>query len=341
MFSYKNLFLIIIAGIFAASCNKAVLDLKPISSFSAVADSMNATKDTGYYSFAPLGSKVNFYFTGNPANIAFYSGELGHNFNYRNRTSADGISRFIFTNQLNGGTQPNSLHVMLSSDFKGVVSTYTYSGITYSTLVYDTASTLVNIGTATWTDITPANLATNATAVTDTIDLTNFTKGGKKVYIAFKYTGQSGSVQNQWTINNISLTNSLADNSVYTLANLNTNATPIVNYGASTYSPGWVGFKYGTVDWNINTSRLLVPNTKPTAVATSNEESWTLLGSIDLTKVTPDLAVSSGVTNISSYPVSYSYIYRNKETYNATFVATNATVYTGDSISKTIPIVIK
>jgi hypothetical protein len=340
MLSYRNILAIIIASAAITSCKKNPLDIAPISSFAVQADSMNAGHDGASYS---LGSPTKFNFMGNPVNVTFYSGEVGRRYEYRNRTSAAGISRLIFTNALNAGTQANSLHVMLSTDFKGVVSSRTVvqGVVTTNTLVYDSAATQANIAAATWTDITPSKLATNATAVTDTIDLSTYAAAGKKVFIAFKYTAQAGSIQNKWTITNLTLSNNLPDNTSYTLANLGAYNVPITNYGGTTFSPGWMAFPVAnSYNWAITAGTSLVITGASTATdATSNAEAWTFMGSMDLTKVTPDAGVS--IKNITTLPTPYAYTYALVGHFNATFVATNTSTYTNDSTVKVLPIVVQ
>lgn len=342
MLRNKNILLLMISAVFIASCNKEVVELADVNTFDVKADSTKAagpSNDTAYYT---LGSKTTFNFTGNPANITFYSGEPGRRYIYRNRISAAGTSRLVFTNALNAGTQANSLRIMVSSDFKGVVSNFSVvNGIPTNTLVYDSAATLANIAAATWTDVTPPNLATNATAVTNTVDLTTYAKSGQKVFVAFKYTAQSGSIQNKWTITNLALTNSLADNTTYTLGNLAASNTPIMNYGATLFSPGWVAYTAtNNYNWAVTAGTSLVIAGAPTATAaTSNVEAWTLMGAIDLTKVTPDFGVH--IKDITATPTPYQYVYMAAGKYEAIFAATNNTAYTSDIISRKIPVVIR
>ncbi len=312
----KHIALIGFIALATLSCKQEVVKPDNLDSFNVIADSTNYT----------LGSKTTFNFSGNPFTITFFSGEQGHQYIYRNRTSAPGTSRFIFTNALNVGTQTNTLHVMLSANFKGVV-------------VGDTSTTIANIAAATWQDITPTVMATNATAVTDTINLNSYAAAGKPVFIAFKYTAQSGSIQNKWTITNVNLTNTLADNSVYTIANLNVPTTPIVNYGGfNSSSPGWVAYTpTSTKKWTVGASSLVIDST--TAASTVNSESWTLMGSVDLTRVTPDVGVP--IKSITALPVSYPYIYAASGTYSATFMAANNSRYTSDTIARIVPVVIR
>jgi hypothetical protein len=286
------------------------------------ADSLSTSSDTAYY---PLGVSTGFNFSGNPFTITFFSGEVGHRYDYRNRVSVLGTSRFIFTNAINLGTQTNTLQVMLSTDFKGVA-------------VNDTTTTLANMAAATWKDITPAVLATNATAVTDTIDLSSYAGAGKPVFIAFKYKAQSGTLQNKWTISNINVTNTTPDNTTYTIANGAT--TAISNPGgASAYGPGWAAYTpSNTKKWAFASNNWVIDSTS--AASTGGSESWMFMGPVDLTGVTPDLGVP--VKAISASVAPYVYTYATRGIYQACFLAGNNSAYAStDTIVRRLPIVIK
>ncbi|HSC51992.1 MAG TPA: DUF5017 domain-containing protein [Phnomibacter sp.] len=342
MLSYKNIFLATCGAALMASCNKNVVELTDINSFNVKADSTRAaepTNDTAYYT---LGSKATFNFSGNPAFITFFSGEVGRRYIYRNRKTATGISKLVFTSALNAGVQPNSLRVMLSSDFKGVVSKMNVvGGIPTNTLVYDSVATLANIAAATWADITPTDLANSATAKTSTIDLSTVAAAGKKVFIAFKYLAQSGSIQNKWTITNLGVTNSLPDNTTYTIGSLAAANTAIVNYGASLFSPGWVAYTAtNNYNWVVSAgTSLVITGASTAAAATSNVEAWTFMGSLDLNSVAPDFGVP--LKDISAAPLPYQYAYPSTGKYDAVFAATNFTAYTSDTITRKIPVSIR
>ncbi|MBO9619880.1 MAG: DUF5017 domain-containing protein [Niabella sp.] len=315
----RNYILLLGLGCILFSCKReAVLSPGALNAFTVTADSTTG----GYF----LGSKTTFNFTGNPFTITFFSGEQGRNYQYRNRTSAMGVSRFIFTATLNLGAQNSTLHVMVSSNFKGVA-------------LGDTTTTLANIAAATWADVTPTNMPLTG-SVTDTLDLSSYATQGSPVYIAFKYMAKAGTLQNKWTITNVNLTNTLADGSVYTIANLNATTTAITNYGGvATYSPGWVAYTpSNTKRWTVNAgTSLIIDSTN--AVSTVNSESWAFMGNIDLRKVTPDAGVA--VKGISAAVAPFTYIYAATGTYNAAFLATNNSSFTTDSVVKYVPVVIK
>jgi hypothetical protein len=327
MQSYRNIFLATLLGLSVTSCKRNPLELEPLSSFTAKADSMSVANDSAYYQ---LGSITTFNFTGNPATVTFYSGEVGKRYNNRSRTSANGRPLLIFTHALNSGTQDSTLRVMLSSDFKGNVPG-------------DSAATANNIAAANWSDITPAKIRNKTASAIDTIDLSSFATAGKKVVVAFKYSAVAASVQNRWTITNLALNNYLPDNTQYTIANLNAANSPLTNYGVTDFSPGWVGQNIiNTYKWAITTSgtpSLIIAGAGTIAEAVSNTEAWVVLGAVDLTKVTPDIGVP--IKDIVAKPgLPYTYRYPVKGRFDAFFEAGNGSIYDSGTIARKIPIVI-
>lgn len=329
MNSYRNIFMAMLLGLSVTACKRNSLELAPLNSFTAIADSMSVAKDSAYYK---LGSTTTFNFTGNPVTVSFYSGEVGKRYIYRSRTSADGIPVLTFTHAVAPGStgaalQNNTMRVMLSSDFKGMVPG-------------DSAATANNIAAASWNDITPATVANNTATAINTVNLSSYAATGKKVFIAFKYTAGAGSIQNKWTITNLSVTNSLPDNTTYTIANLNAVNAPITNYGVADFGSGWVGQNVkNTYKWVVTAGTSLVITGATTAAAANNAEAWILTGAIDLKKVTPDRGVP--IKDMMVKPLPYTYRYPAKGKYDAYFEAGNGTIYESGSIVRKIPIVIK
>ncbi|MVN20465.1 DUF5017 domain-containing protein [Mucilaginibacter arboris] len=319
-----------------AACNKNVA-VMPVAfdvisaKNSGVAATVFSTKDT-----------VQFNFTGNPDVITYFSGEAGKNYDFRNRVSAAGMPQLQFSSILANGTQPSSLSLLVSSDFKGVVANNIYGVLTR-----DTAATNANIAAAAWTDITSrATLSTGGTTAVPSgvINLSDLSTG-KPVYIAFKYTAAAGTIQNKWTISALSLNNVLADGTTYTIANLNAPTTAFTNYGNTTYGPGWA-VSYDPKK-NVNNyawvytdkTSLVITGATTAATATAPAEAWAVMGPIDLTRVTPDAGV--GIKSISARLASYSYNYTTAGSYNAVFVASNNTNDGSNMLVKKIPLTIK
>jgi|SRR6218665_292194 len=321
----KIRYFIITAFLWAcAACNKDIA-VMPVTFDVAVAKN-NGTKTTVF----SANDTARFNFVGNPDMITYFSGEAGKNYDFINRVSAAGKPQLQFKTVRANGAQPNSLSLLVSSDFKGVATKQTYG-----VMVRDTAATNANIAAAQWTDITArAALSTGATAAMPSgiIDLSDFLTQGKPVYIAFKYSAAAGSIQSKWTISALSLNNVLPDGAVYTIANLNAHTTSFANYGNVNYGPGWSvssvpvdpsrsAIKY---DW-IYTDRtsLVITGAATAALAAVSAEAWAITGPIDLTRVMPDKGIA--IKEISATLPSYSYNYTAAGVYTAVFVASNHT----------------
>ncbi|RKR80386.1 uncharacterized protein DUF5017 [Mucilaginibacter gracilis] len=315
--------------LFCLACNKNMI-VKPVG-FDVNCTKLNGTATTTFSAKDTL----QFNFSGNPDVITFYSGEQGKRYEFASRTSAFGASQLQFSTLRANGTQSNSLAVFVSSDFQGVVTR-----IVNGALVRDTASTNANIAAATWNDITSrASLSTGGTTALSSgvIDLSDFASQLKPVYIAFKYSADAGSIQNKWTITNLTLNNALADAGVYTNASLNGPTTAITNYGNTTFGPGWAvsydlaknSNKYAWV-YTDKTS-LVITGATTAALATAPAEAWAIMGPVDLNRVTPDVGVA--IKAIASTQPNYQYIYPVAGNYHAVFVAGNYNA-TGSSTNK-------
>lgn len=273
-----------------------------------------------------VGKPVTFQITGNPDIIYFYSGEIGKRYSYAGRISAPGTPKFQFTSLRANGIQDGSLQLMVSSDFPGIT-------------IGDTPGTLTKISSTTWTNITSRAVLSQGTSVASgAIDLTDFAQLGKPVIIAFKYLAQAGSIQNKWTISSPTLTNTLADGTVYTLAN--TTSTVIANYGVSTvFSPGWVFYTpVNNFFWSLSSTNLIITGATTAAAATTPAEAWTIMGPIDLTNVAPDVGIQ--LKGVDTRLNSYTYTYNTAGTYTATFVGAANNVYVKTEETKQIQITV-
>ncbi|MGJ7030192.1 DUF5017 domain-containing protein [Niabella hirudinis] len=303
--------ILIFGAIIAISCNKKM-------ELSSVA--FDVTTDSAAYT---VGNVTTFHFLGKPDNITFFSGETGHNYVFRGRTAAEGAAQLKFISALNSGLQPNSLSLMISTDFAGNV-----------TSTSDPAA----IAAATWTDISGrATWAANATATASgTVDLSDIAAAGKPVYIAFKYTATSGTVQNKWTITGFSLRNVLDDGTAYILDTLPTFAT-VTNYGNTSNLPGWAAKAVAnTYRWTLNATSLVIAGASTAGAATDPAEAWAITGPVDLRKVTPDAGVI--VKTMANAVPSFDYIYTKAGMYDAVFIAGNANADGQKSEVKTVSV---
>lgn len=310
-----NIILGVIALLILSSCKKQ-LSLEPLS-FYVQTDSSAYTK----------GSVTTFKFSGKPDNISFYSGEPGKRYEYRDRITADGVPQLMFSTALNAGVQPNTLSLMLSTDFAGGAN----GKLDSATIV-----------SATWTDI--SNRVTWATGTTATssglINLSDLAAVGKPVYIAFKYKAATGSIQNKWTITGLSLRNVLSDGTSYVLDSLPTLLT-VSNYGVGTTLPGWGGktILNNGYSWTLNASSMVIAGATSAATAINPTEAWAITGPINLKKVTPDAGIV--LQNMAEYVPSFKYTYAKTGNYEAVFVASNANIDQVNKIEKKLSITIR
>ena len=333
--------IILAATLLLAACDKSI-DEKPVSF------DVSSTKTNGQASsdFKTTDTIV-YQFSGNADVVTFYSGALGQRYEFKDRVSANGSPQLQFSSVRANGSQANSIQLLVSSDFKGVVAkSQTISGV----ITRDTAATNANIATANWTDISSrAAWSTGSTTATPSgkVDLSDFAAQGKPVFIAFKYKAAAGSIQNKWTITAFSLNNMLEDNTSYTLANFAASNQSITNYGVNTPGLGWLSIydentnanKYGWVyTTGVGTAgSLVITGAASAAAAAAAAESWAIAGPIDLRKVTPDAGV--GIKEITALVKRYSSMVGYPPgNYKATFVASNNTVDGTSVVVKQLPI---
>ncbi|WP_316813111.1 DUF5017 domain-containing protein [Pedobacter heparinus] len=289
-----------------------------------------------------------YQFNGNAEVVTFYSGIVGQRYEFKDRITAKGIPQLTFSTIRATGAQANSLQLLVSSDFKGVVAkSKTVQGV----VTQDTAATMSNIAVANWTNIsTRATWSTGATAAVSSgvIDLSDFDKG-VPVFIAFKYLATAGATQNKWTISALSLNNVLPDNTVYTQANFAAPNQSITNYGVNTPGLGWLS----TFDEGLNKNRyrwvyssgigaagtLVITGATSAGAATAGAEAWAILGPIDLRKVSPDAGLPIKDVNklMKSYADATGY---TEGKYKVTFVASNNTVNGTSDVVRQLPIAI-
>lgn len=289
-----------------------------------------------------------YQFNGNAEVVKLYSGVVGQRYEFKDRISAKGIPQLTFSTIRATGAQANSLQLLVSSDFQGVVAkSKTVQGV----VTQDTAATMSNIAKANWTDIsTRATWSTGATTAVSSgiIDLSDFDKG-VPVFIAFKYIATAGTIQNKWTISALSLNNVLPDNTVYTQANFAAPNQSITNYGVNTPGLGWLS----TFDEAVNEKKyrwvyssgigaagtLVITGATTAPTATSGAEAWAIMGPVDLRKVSPDagLAIKDVNKLLKSYSVAPTY---TEGKYKVTFVASNNTVKGTSEVVRQLPIAI-
>lgn len=237
-----------------------------------------------------VGDTVKFIITGNPDNITFFSGEPGMKYEYRERLKAEGTPQFQFTSYRQYGTQENSLHVLASTDFNGVIDQ--------------------NIGSANWTDITSSvTLSTGSNNTPSGIISLKEFDSDKPLYLAFKFTGEVSSTQRTWTIKDFSVQNVLKDGITLDIANMS--------------NTGWTAVSVKNPDkvWAIAIDQIKFAGGPAN---TPDNEDWIVTKALNLSAVQPDRGVA--LKNITTRMGEYDYVFENPGNYVVTFLVSNATV---------------
>ncbi|WP_345955488.1 DUF5017 domain-containing protein [Mucilaginibacter sp. PAMB04168] len=264
-----------------------------------------------------VGEAVNFKISGDPDVISFYSGEKGKEYQFKDRTTANGKVSLSMTTQVLFGRQPNNLALLYSTDFNGL---------------YDAA----NVRAATWTDITSrfklSTVVPGGSGVqtpSGVVDISDLPVAGKPIYFAFKYTGDAVTgttpTQNTWRVYAFDLTNTLPDGSVLNVSSAST--------------AGWLAIDFVNTanKWTIQTAApFIFFNPNSTLVAS---EDWALTKALFPNNVDPDVAAP--IKTYLQTVNDYKYTYTTPGTYTVTFVGTNGKNTGSSSVVKQLTIVVK
>jgi len=273
----------------ALGCEKGINNTQP--TFTATVN--NTRSVIGDTLVFKLGDTCKFAIGGAADNIVFYSGESGKKYEYKDRSLALGKTMFSFSSKAEFGTQTNSLKVFATGKLPARDS-----------------ATIVN---AQWTDITGRlALATNSTVVNSgNIDLSDLVAGASdSLFIAFKYSGTTGSTQRSWTITNYTVNNVLADYT-FNLGSLAADASFWTRFG-NVWAPA-------TRRWTPSASQLKIDGGDAAVPANT---SWIVSKALYVGRVAPDAPVTIKSISGAGVPL-YSYKYSSIGTYKAIFVAFN------------------
>jgi len=259
------------------------------------------------------GEEVTFRLSGNPAQLAFYSGEILKDYNYKDgRVVEPGSIQMSFSSRVQYGAQPNQFSVLASSDFNGQYN-------------------IDDIKAATWTNISDRfTLGTDANFIySGVVNLDDFLVEGKPLYFVFKYVyDPSAGLGRSWYVQNFSL-QSQTELGLTTLIDQSSAGWQLIYYGP----------KEATGRSSISaTAILLRANAANTAVYT---EDWCISKPIHVSSldVGPDWA-----TPIKGYSdmrlTEYKYVYTTPGNYRATFVAANKTANDNEEMVKYVDITI-
>lgn len=238
-----------------------------------------------------VGEPVTFKLNGNPDNIVFYSGEVGHNYAYKERYHADGDLLVNFNSWVRYGDIYHNLKFLVSSDFSGV---------------YDKE----NVEAATWIDLSDKfrfSVGDDQTPSGE-VNLKEYVGAAEdaKLFVAFRYEDEEKAQQNNWIIRSITLDCVSAEGVRSNLATMPT--------------MGWkvVDFENTAVTWNTSsTSQIQINggNNQPKNV------DWIISQAFDTRKTTPDTGVA--LKNISTTMDEYKYIYTKPGIYEVVFETTS------------------
>lgn len=298
------------------------------------------------------GDTAQFFLSGTADLITFFSGEIGRNYEHRERTLASGLVRLTFQSNMTQGllSNPDSLRLYISTNLKGYDST--------------------NVVNASWTDITsrntrwPAALTTTFTN-SDTINLSDFNTADS-VNIAFRVMNKqyATSAQRRWQIQNLLLTNTLPDGRVTNLfstfantgwvqANIKNNPSPNLTAVTNNFH----AWNVGEAGVNALNSKLVISNRTcnsngvaiqtaypitfdpSSAINTAENDDWLITSAVNLKKTSPDIGI--GIKRATDATLkSYRYRFAIPGTYVVTFIAQNLALDIRKEVVKQITVTV-
>jgi hypothetical protein len=250
-----------------------------------------------------VGDTVKFNFSGRADNITFYSGRDGENYEFRKRTTVDGvIPKLSFTSLYGSGRQYDNLRVMVCTNLKE----FTKEAVISEETNWEDISER-----ATW------HTAPGQTVSSGNIDLSDLLEEGKPLFIAFKHVGYTDPVYQVGTrlIQQFNVTAQLPDGTSSVVTTLLT--------------AGWSLFdvKNSARNWALNLTGA-APDIRLIGGSVNEPEieDWAITKPLFFNKVTPD--IGKPIQYISGNVLShYNFLGYNKPgTYNVVFVASNANV---------------
>lgn len=269
-------------------CGLLLLGLASCMEDEAPGVGLNVALDKQVYQ---VGEPVTFKLNGNPDNIVFYSGEVGHNYAYKDRYRADGDLLINFNSWVRFGDIYHNLKFLVSSDFNGI---------------YDKES----VEAATWVDLSDKfrfSVGVDQTPSGE-VNLKEYVGAEEdaKLFVAFRYEDEEKAVQNNWIIRSIAL-DCVSNEGIR--SNLATMPTM-----------GWkvVDFENPAVTWNTSSTSQIQINggaNQPKNV------DWIISQAFDVKKTAPDRGVP--LKNISTTMDEYKYVYTKPGIYEVVFETTS------------------
>lgn len=311
------------------------------------------------------GTPVEFAIAGEPDFVTFFSGELGHQYIYRQRVETeveDIVSSKLKFNIYQEGTSysestgryTNCIDVFyaFSDPENGIEG---FPGLAKNNFDADSALVVDFWKQGKWNELRPKtdydNLGTNITVAEPCeLDVTNFI--GKNLVIAIAYNkeerpnpsvnGKNATTQLKYYFDSMNIENALRNDTVthqyagefmFTALNFKHDISYPDRVSVSSYLPD--NMEYGTVTanvpgmWNMNNVANGGFYIHSTGSANDWKTAWLVSDPIKITSCEPDQGIS--IKNLSQDIRSYSYTYKKVGTYRATFLITNANYKHEDS----------
>ena len=315
-----------------------------------------------------VGEPVKFNIEGSADIISFYSGEVYHDYAFKDGRVVDVSGKGLtvsFKSGVTGGTQRDQLSILFSTDFNG---NYT---------------DLASVKAATWKNITDSFTLDSIPALvpSDTVDLSKFVVPGKPIYFALRYINRpqvANGFARQWLIESFTLNSIDAqlnglpvtisdqvhtgfrivdENPVNAPARSQVTATRVTLYGPVYKDPNDPIFNPDNPIFDPNNPIYNPDSTAyvPTAVLPKYvpydpnspyndplSENWAVSGpvSLDTVHLGRDWAVSVRSSVYAAKPAEYKYTYKTPGTYKAYFVASNNTIDESQQVVKEVNITI-
>ncbi|MFY0715252.1 DUF5017 domain-containing protein [Seonamhaeicola sp. NFXS20] len=251
------------------------------------------------------GEPVEFIVENAPDFLTFYSGEYGHQYEYRNRTNAEGIVTMSFENSQKWGLGSNA------------TGTFT---VWYSR-DYDGSGTVEAVNSATWVEITDRfdistryDFTFQSSGIVDITDLAD----GNTIYFGFRYFSDNTEDRGaEWYFNDLKIEMQI-DDAPAPLTIANETEPGFIPVDVQGIVDAWNGAKWywdsGKGHWRMRGNSHNIVN-----------EDWLITKAINLTAVEPDTGIS--LKNYSTLLDSFDYTYSEAGTYNVTLVGNNTTIH--------------
>lgn len=278
-----------------------------------VTPSFDVTTDSLVYN---VNEPITFKVTGNADRVTFYSGETGHDYNFKGRTTVNGKAQMQFSTLrqygAGAGVRDSTLSLLLSKDYNG-------------------QPTAIDIAKASWTDITArAVLAVGVGSThvpSGVVDISDIATGDSAVYVAYRYHElQTNQTKRAWYVYDFTIDNVLNDST----------KVHVASWGDMSFTPvnilnplrAWYVYSTYCLMWGGNAS---YPET----------EDWIVSKPIFVNRVDRDAGVSIR-NNPKALLEDYTFDgFKKPGKYTIVFEAINATQWDNKQILKTLTLTIK